>query len=137
MGVLVEGLATRRKQKKNLDVPGISQTNAFVVLSSLDNNVLVQIAKELDIRLASDDEGSKNIITVIKAEEKLRASLDEVAYKNHMESLKHRECIRDDDTLDLCVIDNSHRYYNELSDSNADKSKKKKRNQKEPKKRRK
>jgi hypothetical protein len=31
----------------------------------------------------------------------------EAAYQAHLDSLKHKECIQDDDVLDLTIIDNN------------------------------
>jgi hypothetical protein len=49
--------------------------NEFFVLNNLEDGYLAQIALDLDIHLASDVEGIKKQITVIKVEERLRASL--------------------------------------------------------------
>jgi hypothetical protein len=67
-GVPVEEMATKRKQLKNLKLTGNTKLNPFVALNSLDNEVLIQTARELDIKLSNDDKDSNNVITAIKTE---------------------------------------------------------------------
>jgi hypothetical protein len=55
----VEEMVTKKKQRQNLDGLGMKHYNPFVVLNSLEDEVLIQIAKDLDISLASDDEGNR------------------------------------------------------------------------------
>jgi hypothetical protein len=64
----------------------------------------VQIAKDLSIQLASDDEGHSSQITTIKAEERLRANLAEANYKAHLENLRYKECLQEDEGLDLAIV---------------------------------
>jgi hypothetical protein len=64
----VEELAAQRKKKQNLEASGIKQTNSFAILNSVDDDVLIQIAKALDISLASNDIDYRGQITTIKAE---------------------------------------------------------------------
>jgi hypothetical protein len=54
----------------------------------------------------------------MKAEERVRANLAEANYRAHLENMKNRERVQDDDVLDLTTIDNSQRNLNEESDSN-------------------
>jgi hypothetical protein len=79
--------------------------------------VLIQTAKDLEIQLAKDDEGMVKQITAIMAEEKLRAALAEAAYQAHLDSLRHRECIRDDEGLELTAFDNKARDFPKNSGS--------------------
>jgi hypothetical protein len=65
-GASVEEMAIRGKQLHNLDIPGTTHTNSFAILNNIDDDALIQKAKELDIRLASDGEGCKATITIIK-----------------------------------------------------------------------
>jgi hypothetical protein len=101
-------MATKRKQKQNLEHSGMNH-NEFSVLNNLEDDYLAQTAMDLDIHLTSDDEGIKKQITAIKAEERLRASLAEATYKAHLNNLKQKESVQDDDVLDLCVFDNKDR----------------------------
>jgi hypothetical protein len=45
----------------------------------------------------------------MKAEERLRAAVAEASYQAYLEQLKHRECVQEDECLDLVPIDNSKR----------------------------
>jgi hypothetical protein len=101
---------------KNLEISSTSSSNSFVVLNCIDDDILIQTTSELDIKVAEDDVGSKIIISAMKAEEKLRANIAEASYLAHLESLKHKECVRDDDGLDLAIIENSQRGNQEPSD---------------------
>jgi hypothetical protein len=105
--------------------------NEFSVLNNLEDDYLAQTAMDLDIHLASDDEGIKKQITTIKAEERLRASLAEATYKAHLDNLKQKESVQDDDVLDLCVFDNKDR---EGMDPGANKVKVRKEDRKKKKK---
>jgi hypothetical protein len=107
-GIPVEKMAARKKQKQNLDYSGTKNLNPFV-LNSMDDDVLLQRTKDLDLRLAEDDVSSKLIITAIKAEEQLCAAFVEAEYQAHLDSLKHKECIQDDDDQKMNIIDNSQR----------------------------
>jgi hypothetical protein len=120
----VEKLATKRKMMKNLEISGTSSSNSFVVLNCIDDDILIQTASELDIKLVEHDVGSKIIISTMKAEEKLSANIAEASYLAHLESLKHKECVKDDDGLDLAIIDNSHRDYQDPSNQARDGAKK-------------
>jgi hypothetical protein len=66
----------------------------------------------------------------MKAEERVRANLAEANYRAHLENMKNRERVQDDDVLDLTTIDNSQRNLNEESDSNPRVDAKDARNQK-------
>jgi hypothetical protein len=90
-------MATKRKMKKNLETLGISSDNSFVVLNSIDDDIPIQTTRELDIKLVDDDVGSKAMIYAFKAEERLRANIAEATYLAHLESLKHKECVQEDD----------------------------------------
>jgi hypothetical protein len=116
-GVSAEEMATRRKQKQNLDNSGTKHLNPFAVLNSIDDDVLLQRTKDLDLRLAEDDTSSKAVITAIKAEEQLWAAVAEATYQDHLDSLKHKECVQEDDVLDLTIIGNSQRGCSIPSDS--------------------
>jgi hypothetical protein len=72
----------------------------------------------------------------MKAEERLRAAITEATYLQHLENLKHKECIREEDVLDLTVIENNQRNV-QTSDSNLGPNEKKMRNQRENKKKKK
>jgi hypothetical protein len=120
----VEKLATKRKMMKNLEISSTSSSNSFVVLNCIDDDILIQTTSELDIKVAEDDVGSKIIISAMKAEEKLSANIAEASYLAHLESLKHKECVKDDDGLDLAIIDNSHRDYQDPSNQSRDGAKK-------------
>jgi hypothetical protein len=50
-------LAAIRKQKQNLELPSNQHTSPFIVLNSINDEVLIQAAKDLEIQLAIDDEG--------------------------------------------------------------------------------
>jgi hypothetical protein len=65
----VKEMVARRKQKQNLDYLGTKNLNPFPVLNSMDDDVLLQRTKDLDLRLTGDDVSSKLIIIAIKAEE--------------------------------------------------------------------
>jgi hypothetical protein len=41
----------------------------------------------------------------MKAEERVRANLAEANYRAHLENMKNRERVQDDDVLDLTTID--------------------------------
>jgi hypothetical protein len=82
--------------------------NSFAILNNIEDTCLIRTAKELGIRLASDDEGEKQQISSIKAEERLRAYTAEAAYQAHLENLKLKECFQED-LMSLEIIDNSHR----------------------------
>jgi hypothetical protein len=66
----------------------------------------------------------------MKVEERVRANLAEANYRAHLENMKNRERVQDDDVLDLTTIDNSQRNLNEESDSNPRVDAKDARNQK-------
>jgi hypothetical protein len=68
----MEGMATKRKKIQNLEVPGMKSSNPFAILNDIEDVCLIQAARELDIKLASDEEGEKLQISTIKAEELLR-----------------------------------------------------------------
>jgi hypothetical protein len=51
-------MATKRKQHQNLELPSTTKSNYFAILNTIDDDMLLQNAKELDIALASDEEGS-------------------------------------------------------------------------------
>jgi hypothetical protein len=108
-GMHVEEMAAKRKQRQNLDPPGNKHSNPFTVLNNLDDRMLLQTAKDLDIQLGSDEDKGLAQIDAIKAEERLRAAVAETSYKIHLEKLKLRESIHDNDCLDLTIIDNTQR----------------------------
>jgi hypothetical protein len=54
--------------------------NSFVVLNSIDDDVLVQTSRDLDINLACNEEDCKSIITALKAKERLRAAIAKASY---------------------------------------------------------
>jgi hypothetical protein len=124
-GTPIEELAAKRKQKQNLDIPGNKPKNSFAILNDFSDEVLIQNAKELDILLASDDEGCRDQIFAIKAEERVRANLAEAIYKAYLENLKHKVCLQEDDSLDLSIIDNTQRRLVTTSDSHPMNSEKK------------
>jgi hypothetical protein len=131
----VEELATKRKQMLNLDGPGTSHANTFDILNHVDDDTLVQTAKELDIILANN-EGCREQISTIKAEERTRALIAEANYKIHLANLWHKEGVQDDDILDLSIIDNDARNVTQPSESRPNQGKTRK-NQKENKKKKK
>jgi hypothetical protein len=94
-----------------------------VILNNFDDEYLVDTAKDLGIELASDREGCLVQISVIKAEEKLRADLAEASYLAHLNKLKERD--QEVGELDLAIIDNSYRGLSSTSDSNQEISSKK------------
>jgi hypothetical protein len=116
-------MAARKKQKLNLDYSGTKNLNPFPVLNPMDDDVLLQRTKDLDLRLAEDDVSSKLIIIAIKAEEQLRAAFAEAEYQAHLDSLKYKECIQDDDDLKMNIIDNNQRSCSSPSDSHLENSK--------------
>jgi hypothetical protein len=130
-------MAVKRKQKLNLDGPDISQSNSFDVLNQIDDDILLQTAKELDINLAHKEEGMRKQISAIKAEEKARALIAEANYKVHLSNLMHKGDAQDEDILDLSIIDNECRELDLPSDSNPRVSDNPARNQKENKKKKK
>jgi hypothetical protein len=75
--------------------------------------------------------GNKAIVSTMKAEEKLRASIAEASYLALLESLKHKECVIDDDGLDLTIIGNRHRDYHVPPDQASNLGAKNKKDQKE------
>jgi hypothetical protein len=85
-------MATKMKQKQNLEHSGTNY-NDFFVLNNLEDDYLAQTAMDLDIHLASDDEGIKKHIAAIKDEERLRASLAKATFKAHLDNLKQKESI--------------------------------------------
>jgi hypothetical protein len=93
----VEELATKRKQMHNLDPPGTSQKNAFAILNNNPDDALIKSAKDLDIALAKDEEGCRQVIIAIKAEEMLKANIVKAKYQTHLEHLQHMECDQDAD----------------------------------------
>jgi hypothetical protein len=48
-GTAVEEMATKRKQKQNLETLGNNQLNSFAILNNIEDESLLQTAKELDI----------------------------------------------------------------------------------------
>jgi hypothetical protein len=106
--ISVEEMATKRKKKQNLEMSG-NKNNPFIVLNNIDNDDLIQNAKDLDISLAGDETGQKEQINAMKAEELLRSHLAEVEYQAHLENLKLKERVHEDDGIDLSIIDNNHR----------------------------
>jgi hypothetical protein len=86
--------------------------------------------------LGSDGEGCKEHVSTMKAEDRLRAAIAEVTYLQHLENLKHKECIREEDVLDLSAIDNTQRNV-QTSDSNLGPNDNKMRNLRENKKKKK
>jgi hypothetical protein len=50
----------------------MKSSNPFAILNDIEDVCLIQAARELDIKLASDEEGEKLQISTIKAEELLR-----------------------------------------------------------------
>jgi hypothetical protein len=92
----------------NLELPGTKQ-NSFSVLNTIDDDVLIQNDKDLGVSLANDENGQKDVITAMKAEEVLRAQFVEAEYQAHLEKLNLKERVQDDDGLDLLVVDNSQR----------------------------
>jgi hypothetical protein len=115
-GIPIEVLAAKRKKKQN-DTTCNTSKNCFTILNDLDDEVLMQTAKDLEISLASDDEGCKSQIMAMKAEERLRASIAEANYKAYLEKMNLKESVHDEDILDLTVIDNSQREGLEACDS--------------------
>jgi hypothetical protein len=85
--------------------------NSFAILNNIADEVLIKTAKDLDVQLASSEEGMAKQVTAIKAEETLRAALAEAAYQAHLDSLKHREWTRDEEGLDLNPFNNSSRVF--------------------------
>jgi hypothetical protein len=69
---------------------------------------LIKDSRQLDIKLASDEEGEKLQISTIKAEEWLRAKTAEAAYRAQLGNLKQEECVQED-LLSLNIIENSQR----------------------------
>jgi hypothetical protein len=59
-GTPIEELTSKRKQKQNLDIPSNKPKNIFGILNDFSDEVLIQNANELDILLASDDEGCRD-----------------------------------------------------------------------------
>jgi hypothetical protein len=125
----MEELAAARKKVLNLETAGNKQTNYFVVLNEVEDNVLLQTAKDLEISLGDNETGCRNIIYAMKAEERVRANLAEVNYKAHLENLKNSERVQEEDILDLTIIDNSQRNLDKKSDSNPRVGAKEARNQ--------
>jgi hypothetical protein len=108
-GILVEELAVRRKKQNNLDGLGNTSKLSFTILNNVDDESLIKTVGELGIHLANDEAGWKAQISAIKAEEMLRANLAEATYQAYLESLRHKECNRDDDILNLSIINNESR----------------------------
>jgi hypothetical protein len=79
-GRSIEELAATRKRIHNLETPGTKQPNYFAILNEVEDNVLLQTAKDLEISLDDNEEGCRNIISAMKAEEKVRANLAEANY---------------------------------------------------------
>jgi hypothetical protein len=136
-GISVEEMATKRKQIQNLEVPGKIHNNAFVVLNNIEDSTLLQTAKDLGISLAESEEDCRVQIIASKVEERLRANLDEATYQAHLENLKLKEGLQDDECLDLTAIDNRKRSWNEAPGSQGDSMGKKNKNQRETKKKKK
>jgi hypothetical protein len=111
----VEELATKRKQVLILEVLGNNNSNSFVVLNNINDEYLTDSVRDLKINLANDREGCLAQISAIKAEEKLRADLDEANYRAYLEKLRERT--QDADMLDLSIIDNNQRGFPSSSDS--------------------
>jgi hypothetical protein len=128
-GKIVEELAIKRKQVQNLEVPCNKSLNSFAVLNNLEDDYFVKTAKELEIELASDEEGCRAQITTIKAEELLRADIAKASYQAYLHNMKIKDGAQDDEVLDLNVIDNKHRGFSSTSDSNLEGGSKEKRNQ--------
>jgi hypothetical protein len=122
-GKPVEELAARRKKVLNLEVAGNKNLNSFDVLNNIDDNYLLDTAKDLGINLASDKEGCLTQISAIKAEERLRPDLAEVNYLAHLNSLKERD--QGIDMLDMSIIGNGQRGFHTTFDSNHEFSSKK------------
>jgi hypothetical protein len=84
----MEELAAARKKMLDLETPGNKQSNYFAVLNEVENNVLLQTAKDLEISVGNNEIGCRNIISAMKVEERVRASLAEANYKAYLENLK-------------------------------------------------
>jgi hypothetical protein len=97
---------------------------------------LVKTVKELEIELASDEEGCMAQITAIKPGELLRAEIAEASYQAYLHNLKLKDGPRDDEVY-LKIIDNKHRGFSSTSNSNLEVGSKEKRNQKGVKKKKK
>jgi hypothetical protein len=115
-GRSIQEMAATRKKLHNLETPGIKQANSFAILNDVEDNVLLQTAKDVEISLNDNEEGCRNIISTMKAEERVRANLAEANYRAYLENMKNRERVQEDDILDMTI--NSHRGLNEESDSN-------------------
>jgi hypothetical protein len=107
-GQSVAEMATKRKQVQNLELPGNKSKNSLAILNDIDDVVLIKYAQDLGVHLDDSLEGSKEVISAMKAEEQLRAKVAEAAYQAHLDHLKHKECIQGE-VLDLSIIDNSQR----------------------------
>jgi hypothetical protein len=116
-GTLVEEMAVKRKQKQNLDDSSNARHNSFAILNQIDDEALLVTAKELYINLAHNEEGMREQISAIKAEERARTLIAEANYKVHLSNLMHKGGAQDDDILDLTVIDNDCRDLDHPSDS--------------------
>jgi hypothetical protein len=105
----VQKMATKRKQIQNLEITGKTINNSFAILNNIDDDVLLKTTKDIEISLAKNEEGCREQITSIKAEERLRANIAEANYLAHLQKLAHKECATVEEVLDLTIIDNSHR----------------------------
>jgi hypothetical protein len=115
-GQSIEEMATKRKQVQNLELSGNISKNPFAILNEIDDDVLIKSSQDLGVHLADTIEGSKLVISAMKAEEPLRAKVVAATYQAHLAHLKHKVCIQGD-VLDLSITDNSQRDVLDSADS--------------------
>lgn len=85
-GVSMMEKAIKRAQDKDAIPKGTSSSNQFLVLNSLDNEYIHDVATKLDLEIVNVD----TQIEVFKAEERVRAALAEANYKEYLASLNRK-----------------------------------------------
>jgi hypothetical protein len=106
--------AIQRTQDKNDTSKGMCASNPFLVLNSLDNEYINDVAPKLDLTIENID----TQLEVFRAEERVRGALAEANYKEDLASVNKKTSPQGEEELQefsLDVIDNSARDVEVLS----------------------
>jgi hypothetical protein len=95
-----------------------STQNTFVVLNSVDDNILQLIAKDGDIKLGEGTEEILENICAIKLEEQTRAMLAEAQYKQRHEKMLTEKHAIEGENLTLACVENNQRGLEKKLDEN-------------------
>lgn len=106
--------AIQRTQDKNDTSKGMCASNPFLVLNSLDNEYINDVASKLDLTIENID----TQLEVFRAEERVRGALAEAKYKEYLALVNKKTSPQGEEELhefSLGVIDNSARDVEVLS----------------------